>query len=93
MADEGRSIPTYTRFGFDAALAAIHTYRAIYGNTVRSDFEPFMAALRQFWLDRFREGYPSPFGWEPAPDKKAPDPGKDTATAPGPHEAVEKDGR
>jgi hypothetical protein len=93
MADETGSSEADPRITFNATLAAIHTYRALYGNEVRSDFEPFVDALCQFWMDRFREGYPSPFWVIPAKDEEASDASKDSAPAPGPHETLEKDGR
>jgi hypothetical protein len=93
MANKRRSSEAVAGRGFFATLAAIHSYRAVYGDTFRGDPEPLLAALGKFWMGRFREGDPLPFGFFPTKDKKAANPGADTAPAPGPHEALEKDGR
>lgn len=93
MADEARSSDPDSLQRLDAALAAIHTYWAIYGDKIISDFEPLVDSIRKFWMDRFREGYPPPVWSWSAGDEKTTAPSEDPEQAPGPSKALEGDGR
>ncbi len=65
----GRSAEINARL---AALAAVRSYRSIYGYTLGRDTIPVMDALCNFWLDRFREGRPTPEWFRPEEDEQAP---------------------
>ena len=92
MVDETGSGAADPRIEYAATLAAFSSYRAVYGHEIGIDFELILDALDKFWLDRFRQGGTLPLWLGAAENEKAADPGTDSAPAPGPHEALEKDG-
>lgn len=76
-----------------ATLAAFRSYRALYGNSFRGDFEALLGDLNQFWICRFREGCPVPEWIEPEEDEQAPATSEDKPAPPRPSQSLGKDGR
>lgn len=93
MVDETGSRRTVKSMSADATLAALHSYRAVYGNAVWRGSEPIMAGLHKFWLGRFRKGSPPPFGISPAPDEQAPTAREAVPSPRSPSKALEGNGR
>lgn len=83
MADPEGSSGPFEMFEGDVALAALRCHRAVYGDTFRSDTVAVVVALNEFWLARFRAGYPPPIGREPEAHEQAPAARQDSPSATG----------
>lgn len=92
MVDETGSSGFAARMSFNAALAALRSYRAVYGDPLGRDSELIMDDLRWFWLHQFRSGRPFPFRVSPTQDEQAPASREAEPAPPRASEEVEDDG-
>jgi hypothetical protein len=89
MVDTKRSGRTAESMSADASFAAVCCRRAIYGDTLGFDSFALLDALRKFWMDRFREGYPVPSRLLAEEDEQAPAARETACPSPDPLDALE----